>query len=147
MRLAPIVAAAALLLTPLPAAALCSGLAVETVFACALKNSSREVHVCRLGDGSFLYSYGKPQTKPELELVRSRDQVKYDPWNGVGRYIWAYLSVENEGWRYQVGYSADRHEHTLEGYLNVFEPGADEPIVSRQCEPDTINHLLDDLDG
>lgn len=137
---------AALLFTPASAFADCADQAAATVFVCPLDGSSRQVQVCQGGDGSFTYSYGKPGIAPELELLRSADEVNLQPWNGIGRYIWATLTFDNSGYRYQVAYSADKNTGMEEGYLNVFEPDADEPSFSKACRAGTVEGMLLDLE-
>lgn len=118
----------------------------ELLFHCKINDSSRQVSTCQSGDGLFVYRYGKPGQEPELTLSATPAEVDYTPWNGVGRYIWATLTFDNKGYRYQLAYSVDKNTSTEEGFLNVFEPGADEPSFSRSCRPGSIDGSLDGLD-
>lgn len=128
-------------------APICDDAAAETMFHCPLDGSSRAVTVCRGGDGVFRYAYGKPGQVPELELVRNRDELHFEPWPGIGRFIWESLTFQNGGYRYQVAYSVDKNTGVEDGFLNVFEPGADEPVVARTCRPGTLENRLDSLGG
>lgn len=136
-------AALVAILPAVPAAASpCAALGGETVFHCPIDKSSREVTICKFANASFNYRYGKPGQKPELELTRARDEVRYRPDNGIGRFIFESVEFDNKGYRYQVAVSIDKQENTLEGYLNVFEPGADEPSFSRACRQDKVDAEL-----
>ena len=139
-------AVVAIICLPASAFATCADYPAETIFSCPLQDSSRQVYVCRTGDGLFVYKYGKPGKAAELELMHAPGQLNYQPWNGIGRYIWSSLTFDNKGYRYQVAYSADKNTGTEEGFLNVFEPGADEPLVSKACRAGTVNSILDGLD-
>ena len=133
----------------LPTAALADmcGPTEQVAFACKIKDSSRQVSVCESGDGLYVYRYGKPGIEPELTISATPTEVTYNPWNGVGSSMWSDLSFNNGGYRYQLVNIAERSgDGREEGYLNVFEPGADEPSFSAACREETIQGTLDGLD-
>ncbi len=130
----------------LQAAPKCASLGGEVLFHCKIEGSSREVTICDLPDKQYLYQYGKPGQTPELSLQRSQSEVVYTPWNGVGNSIWARLGFRNKGYLYDVGRSIQKGgESPPEGYLDIYEPGKDTPIASKQCQAGTVRGDLDSL--
>ena len=102
--------------------------------------------MCDLAGGAFLYSYGKPGQTPEFELFREKSEVAYTPWNGIGSAFRARLGFENAGYRYEVAWSVLKDGGApAEGFLDIFEPGNDSPVASRECAAGTVESRLDDL--
>ena len=148
MALRCIAVAALLVLTPHAAstAPICAAQEAGTLFHCKIKGSSREVTVCDLAGDRFLYSYGKPGSPPEIELFRQKSEVFYTPWNGISRSIWAKLGFENKGYRYEVIWSVLKGgSEPAEGYLDIFEPGNDNPVATKECAAGTVDSRLDGL--
>ena len=139
----------ALLLALVPggvsAASVCPGWGGDTIFHCKIENSSREVSVCDLRDGTFLYVYGRPG-RPELELIRSTRQVEYTPWNGIGRAIWARIGFSNGRYFYDVGYSQDKRPGSrADGQIEIYKGRRNNPIATKYCRRGTVTTRLDDL--
>ena len=124
----------------------CGDREAQTVFHCQFQNSTRVVHVCLHEDDSFHYAYGKPGRTPELEMRHPKDRVVYTPWNGIGSAFWARLAFHNQSHSYEVGYSALKDGSApVEGYLDVFERGQENPIATKVCRPGTVETRLEEL--
>lgn len=140
----------AFLLAVLPAGAasagsVCPGWGGDTVFHCKIESSSREVSVCDMLDGTFLYVYGRPG-RPELELRRSSRQVEYTPWNGIGRAIWARIGFSNGQYFYDVGFSQDKRPGSrAEGQIEIYKGRRNDPISIKFCRRSTVTSRLDEL--
>ena len=149
MRFPIIACLVALLAVPVAAAPLCERLGAGTLFHCRIDGSSQEVTVCDLTDGDFLYVYGRPG-RPELELRRGQAEVVYTPWNGVGSAFWARLGFFNDGYLYDVGYSAAKDgSEPIYGFVDIYEPGhgpeTGSPVVTKECRPGTVETRLEGL--
>ena len=149
MRITTIAAAIALLPAAAGAAPVCDGHGAGTLFHCRIDGSSRQVTVCDLPDGDFLYVYGRPG-RPELELRRSQADVVYTPWNGVGSAFWARLGFLNDGYLYDVGYSVAKDgSEPVYGFVDIYEPGhgpeTSSPAVTKECRPGTVETRLEGL--
>ncbi len=124
----------------------CTQLEADVLFHCKIQGSSREVTICDLPDDRYLYRYGKPGKTPELEIRSSQAEVVYTPWNGVGSAIWARLGFRNKGYLYDVGRSIQKGGGSQpEGFIDIYEPGNDTPIATKQCQPGTVQGDLDGL--
>ena len=124
----------------------CGDREAQTVFHCKFQNSTRQVHVCLHEDSSYQYAYGKPGQAPELELRHPQSRVLYTPWNGIGSAFSARLAFDNNGYRYDVGYSALKDGSApMEGFLDIYEPGNDTPIATKFCRSGTVESRLDEL--
>ena len=131
------------------AAQLCERLSAGTVFHCSIKGSARQVTVCDLPDGDFLYVYGRPG-KPELELRRTRNDLTYTPWNGIGRSFWASLRFDNEDYGYEVAFDAEKTgEAPVFGVLIIHGPGGDNSgeIARRECRAGTVETRLEEMEA
>ena len=138
-------------LAALPAAAgaapLCDRQGAETVFHCKIQKSSRQVTVCALRGGDFLYVYGRPG-RPEMELRQTARQVTYTPWNGVGFSFWAALRFDKGSYGYEVAYDADKDgRRPIAGGVTIFGPGGDSSgvIGRRECRPGTVETRLEEI--
>jgi hypothetical protein len=129
-----------------PAAAdFCGDRESQTIFFCKIKNSSRQVTVCRHEDDSFHYAYGRAGEPPELELRHRKDQVVYTPWNGIGSSFWGALKFQNGEFGYEVAYSVPKSEpENIWGGLEVSRNG--EAINQKDCRPDSVITRLDELE-
>jgi len=143
----PTILVALLLAAPLAQAMPnCRQFEAGVLFHCKIQGSSREVTICDLPNGQYLYRYGKPGQAPELEIQSKQEDVVYTPWNGVGSAIWARLGFRNKGYFYDVGRSIQKGgESQPEGFLDIYEPGNDTPIGTKQCQTGTVQGDLDGL--
>lgn len=128
--------------TPTLAAPYCTTQGVETIFHCSF--GSRTVTVCDMADGRFRYAYGKPGKTPELDLMRSKGQVTYTPWNGMGSSVWAALRFDNEAYGYEVGFSTEKREDAVPtGWLSITKNGTE--IAFKDCRAGTVETALEAL--
>ena len=135
-----------LAVSPAHAGPSCAQHKAEVLFHCKIKGSSREVTICDLPDKQYLYRYGKPGKPPEMQIQSAQNEVVYTPWNGIGNSNWARLGFRNKGYLYDVGRSIQKGGETPpEGFIDIFEPGNDEPIATKFCETGTVEGDLDAL--
>jgi hypothetical protein len=105
----PTILAALLLAAPMAQAVPnCARFGDGVLFHCKIQGSSREVTICDLPNGQYLYQYGKPGQAPELEIQSRQEEVVYTPWNGMGSAIWARLGFHNKGYFYDVSRSIQK---------------------------------------
>ncbi len=146
MRIPAILITLALTVPMAQAAPNCAQFDADVLFHCKMQGSKQEVTICDLPDGQYLYRYGKPGKAPELEIRSSQKEVVYTPWNGVGSAIWARLGFRNKGYFYDVGRSIQKGgESQPEGFIDIYEPGNDTPIATKQCQTGTVQGDLDGL--
>ncbi len=132
--------------TPVHAGSACGAHEGKTVFHCRIDGSSREVSVCALPGGDYLYVYGRPG-RAELELKRSPRAVEYTPWTGIGRYLWARLGFRNGAYFYDVGFSVDRltENARAEGQVEIYKGNRNSPISTKYCRPGSVVSRLDEI--
>lgn len=124
----------------------CGAFKGEVLFHCKIQGSSRQITICDVPNEQYLYQYGKPGQPPELQIQSSQKDVVYTPWNGVGNAIWARLGFRNKGYLYDVGRSIEKGgQSPPEGFLDIYEPGNDTPIATKQCQTGTVQGDLDGL--
>ncbi len=88
------------------------------LFHCTVKGGAKAVDVCLQSD-VLIYRFGAPRGAAELLLAKRVENVRMQPWNGVGRSIWEELIVDNSGYSYNISYSIDR----------MIEDGADDHVA------------------
>ncbi len=124
----------------------CAQFKAGILFHCKILGSSLEVTICDLPDNQYLYQYGKPGQTPELTIQRTQEDVVYTPWNGMGSAIWARLGFRNKGYFYDVGRSIQKGgDSPPVGFVDIYEPGNDTPIATKQCQTGTVEGDLDGL--
>ncbi len=135
-----------ILAAPAAHADYCGDREAQTVFFCKIKNSSRQVTVCRHEDNSFHYAYGKPGRAPELELRHPKERVVYEPWPGVSDSFWATLRFRNGAYGYTVAYSMPKERpEDIWGGLTVTK--GETVLADKECVARTLVTRLDELEG
>ena len=115
------------------------------LFWCQIQNSADQVILCEQEDQTFYYAFGA-DNNPELQLTRTRDQLTYVPWDGIGKTEWATVSLESNDFIYIMNFTADRQTYEVSGDVTIFEVKTNR--ISRfHCNPDTLDHdLIDQSD-
>lgn len=81
--------------------------AAKLVFEC-LTEKGKRIQVCDAGH-TLVYSFGKPEEKPEIIVQAPRPAVTTYQWPGMGRYMTYALDIPNGSTRYSVFWSQDKH--------------------------------------
>lgn len=93
----------------------------KTIFSCTTAKG-KLIEVCDAG-GSITYSFGNPQTTPEIALNVTRDKATTFQWAGIGRYLSYSVDIPNGKTTYSVFHSVDRitESHAMDAGVNVWE--------------------------
>ncbi len=109
----------------------------QTVFHCILEGGSRSVTITADALG-FTYTFGPTRGTPELQMVRTADQVRVLPENGAGPTPVGTITFNNGPFAYIVHYSADHTADVVRGLTVVEDGNTDAPVFDRTCLPDTV---------
>ena len=135
----------ALLISAANAGPNCAQFNADVIFHCKIQGAGQELTICDMPDGQYLYQYGKPGQSPELEIRSTQEEVVYTPWNGMGSTIWARLGFRNKGYFYDVGRGIQKGGASPPwGFVDIYEPGNDKAIATKDCQTGTV---VGDLDG
>ena len=115
-----------------------------TIFSCSTAKG-KTIEVCDAGK-SITYSFGSPQTKPEIALNVPRDKVTTFQWNGIGRYLSYAVDIPNGTTTYSVFHGMDRitKEHAIEAGVNVLVDG--KLLATVRCSGRNIVNNLEGVD-
>lgn len=115
----------------------------KRLFFCNTVNN-KVIQLCDAG-ATINYSFGRPNTQPELALQVPRHLASTWQWQGVGRWMSYSVVVPNGNTRYQIFFSVDRlsDEHPIEAGVDVEIGG--KHIVRVECRDD--GHLVQNLEG
>ena len=110
----------------------------KVLFACATEKG-KQIEVCNFGQ-TVRYSYGRPNTKPEIVVIVPIEKVAGISWHASGRYITNAVIIPNLNAFYEVSWSADKLQESdeLEGGVEVFINGKSK-IISCQSAPSVGN--------
>lgn len=91
----------------------------ETVFSC-LTGKSKLIEVCDAGK-TLSYSFGFPNSRPEIVVTVPRHKASTYQWKGIGRYISYAVNIPNGNTVYSVFWGVDKmsDEHGIEAGVNV----------------------------
>ena len=146
MRVPTILAALLLSSSVAQAGPDCAQFDGDILFHCKIEGSNHELTICDLPDGRYLYRYGKSGQAPELQIQSTQEEVVYTPWNGMGSTIWARLGFRNKGYFYDVGRLIQKGgELPPEGFVDIYEPGNETPIATKEYQAGTVQGDLDGL--
>lgn len=124
-------------LFPVGAAAGCFG-SGEPMFHCEIEGSGKALDVC-LQDGVAIYRFGPPAGAPEMLLARRVEDVDYQPWNGIGRWLSEAMRFDNAGTSYEIAFASDRlaPNDPPHGSVVVFQEG--QAIARLDCRPGSVD--------
>ena len=91
----------------------------RTIFSC-LTGKSKLIEVCDAGK-TVSYSFGFPNSKPEIVVTVPRNKASTYQWEGIGRYISYSVNIPNGNTVYNVFWAVDKlsDEHAIEAGVNV----------------------------
>lgn len=115
-----------------------------TIFSCSTVKG-KTIEVCDAGK-TITYTFGSPQTKPEIALNVPRDKVTTFQWNGIGRYLSYAVDIPNGTTTYSVFHGMDRitKEHAIEAGVNVLVDG--KLLATVRCSGRNIMNNLEGVD-
>ncbi len=116
------------------------------VFRCTFKAGQKFVDVCQ-SDSRVTYAYGKTGQSPELQLSVLLRDLKYTPWNGIGRAIYEQIVFRNKDVSYVV-WSAFERNPELANPLSagiVVEDQNEKVLAELQCDQGSIDSGIDGL--
>ncbi len=115
-----------------------------TIFSCST-GKGKTIEVCDAGK-TITYTFGSPQTKPEIALNVPRDKVTTFQWNGIGRYLSYAVDIPNGTTTYSVFHGMDRitKEHAIEAGVNVLVDG--KLLATVRCSGRNIMNNLEGVD-
>jgi hypothetical protein len=116
----------------------------KTIFSCTTAKG-KLIEVCDAGK-TITYSFGNPQTKPDIALNVPRDKATTFQWAGVGRYLSYSVDIPNAATTYSVFISMDRltEAHAMEAGVNVFEEG--KLLATVKCSGKKMVNNLEGVD-
>ncbi len=91
----------------------------KTVFSCMTKRGKR-IELCDAG-ATLKYSFGKPQSNPDIVVKVPRDAASTSQWAGIGRDESYSVDIPNGNTTYSVFWSLDHYsdKHAVEAGVNV----------------------------
>jgi hypothetical protein len=110
------------------------------IFSCQIGKKTLEV--CHEG-GALVYRFG-PKGKAELTLSEPLETVTFNPWPGIGRYIWESIDFKNGDFIYRVYTSVERGPDAttgLIGSVTVYE--GETELAYLACDDGTPTNSLD----
>jgi hypothetical protein len=116
----------------------------KTIFSCTTAKG-KLIEVCDAGK-TITYSFGNPQTTPEIALNVPRDKATTFQWAGIGRYLSYSVDIPNGATTYSVFISMDRltEAHAMEAGVNVFEEG--KLLATVKCSGKKMVNNLEGVD-
>jgi hypothetical protein len=116
----------------------------KTIFSCTTAKG-KLIEVCDAGK-TITYSFGNPQTTPEIALNVPRDKATTFQWAGIGRYLSYSVDIPNGATTYSVFISMDRltEAHATEAGVNVFEEG--KSLATVKCSGKKMVNNLEGVD-
>ena len=113
---------------------------IQVVFLCTTEKNNKQIALFKQGD-NFIYQFGSDMAAPELQLVRPSSKVIKRPWNGIGRYVWDNITLNNKEYSYTIRYSYDKMEDTTLSEVAITKNG--DPLSSVKCSSsqNVINNM------
>ena len=108
--------------------------AAKTVFSCSTTNN-KVVDICELGP-NLLYSFGRPNSRPELQFNIAKSRAYMYLWDGSTSSEYNELYLPRGNTIYQA-YQADHRNHGgTEHGLNVFIHN--KPVANIRCRANSV---------
>ncbi|MNQ30697.1 hypothetical protein D3C85_440460 [compost metagenome] len=118
--------------------------ASELVFKCMTDNNKQ---VALYRDGKTIkYSFGKKNSKPELEITRNESDVQIDLEDPEGGGLSNSVEIHNGAYSYQLISNIDKftEEHEATTSLNIMK--GDNVIKTLYCTPNSVYGDLINID-
>jgi hypothetical protein len=134
--------ASAIVFTPNAFAKCATG--TKTIFSCTTAKG-KLIEVCDAGK-TITYTFGNPQTAPEIVLNVPRKNATTFQWAGIGRYLSYSVDIPNGKTTYSVFHGVDRisEAHAVEAGVNVLE--GDKLLATVQCSGKKIVTNMEGID-
>ncbi len=115
----------------------------KSVFSC-MTAKGKQIEVCDAGN-SIVYSFGKPQVKPEIVVKVPRKDASTTQWAGVGSYISYSVHIPNGSTTYNVFWGVDRmsEEHAIEAGVDV--EVKNKTIATVKCSGENIQQSIEGI--
>lgn len=110
----------------------------KTIFSC-LTAKSKLIEVCDAGK-TISYSFGFPNTKPEIVVTVPRDQARKENFTGTG-CIFQSVSIPNGKTIYKVFESLDLRQTCDGGGVEVY--AGKKQIATVKCKGDVTNNIAE----
>lgn len=116
----------------------------NVIFSC-MTNKGKTIEVCD-NKTEIVYSFGKSATKPEITIVKKRNEVTTSQWNGMGSSMYYDVSIPNNTTIYKVYFSVDRmsDRHKIDAGVNVTLN--DKSIANVMCQEKGLINNLEGVD-
>lgn len=101
------------------------------IFKCETKGH-KQINLYKISD-SIVYTFGKSGSKPEIKLIRKKENLAMNFENLSGRYATNTIEIKNGNYSYRLTTSVDRiaSEQEPTTSLTVIKNGND--LTSIQC--------------
>ncbi|MEP9008064.1 hypothetical protein [Enterobacter bugandensis] len=116
----------------------------DLVFKCTT-NNNKQVSLYRDGE-NIKYIFGKKNSKPELEIIRKKSDVKIDLEDPEGGGLSNSVEVKNGAYSYQLISNIDKfsEEHESTTSLNIMK--GENVIKTLYCTPNSVYGDLINID-
>lgn len=114
-----------------------------TVFEC-LSQQGKRIQVCDAGQ-TINYSFGLPNTKPEMLVRAPRERASTYQWRGVGRAIHYSIDVPHGDTIYRVFWSFDRLSEIKAVEAGVEVEIAKKNVATVRCAGE--RHIVQNIEG
>lgn len=103
----------------------------ENIFSCTTENH-KKVRLYK-EEGKIIYSFGKDEKKPEIILVRKKEDLGVNLENPSGRYLSSTIEIYNKKYTYQIITSVDRIADTQEPKTSLIVMNDKKYLASLNC--------------
>ncbi|GEM_PF-978449 len=103
----------------------------DLIFKCKFKNS-KQVSLYKKSS-SIIYSFGKPNSKPELQLQKKRDEIDTNLENLSGRYATNSIKIKNGNYSYKLTTSVDRIAVQQDPLTTLTVAKSNNDLTTLQC--------------
>ena len=114
------------------------------MFSCTFQNGAKAVEVCDaiwLDGDQAAYGFFKRDGTIEKEIITDKASLIYDTGTGLGAQLSESVSFNtNDGYTYEVYWSAARDADDVSGGINVLQNG--DSIANLICDAGSVEHDL-----
>lgn len=103
----------------------------DLIFKCEFKNH-KQIYMHK-SDDNVIYSFGKKEDKPEIELIRKRQQLETNFENLSGRYATNTIIIKNGNYSYRLTTSVDRISDFQEPSTSLTVMKGEKDLTALQC--------------
>ncbi len=116
----------------------------SVIFSCETVKG-KMIEVCD-NSSTIVYSFGKPNQKPEITVNAKRNSVTTYQWSGMGSWMSYSVNIPNGKTNYNVFWGVDRNDenHPVEAGVQVNISG--KTVATVQCNKDKITNNMEGVD-